>query len=396
MRKRILSVLLMISLLCGLFAACGKASGPTGEQKDEKYDEYMEAVLTDWVQSISASEAMYTDLDWALSYIDAFANNQTWDALLNARAAVELVIKRTKLREEPEWAAPEEAYSYFMEQEKDISFVQPELESFEYNRNAMLQTCTMLRYDLMTDAFLLDGIPRIADTVTAERDAKKYNLQYLALSTNYLLLELNDTEWAEKVYRSMRDFCPQIAALREGGPTEKDELEAAVSIALDEYSDLLAEQAFLVGRSQAVTDLLDAYVTQGNHADIAAMCSSIDGLPSVLPDPGWELDSGQYFWTDEDGSHRYLTGTEDLTSPPENCVLNYADVTEPEVLEYIFFLNHIGLDGERVDGEDGFYSVCFQTGDSDFVVSWTEKGAAIYMLKGPVCLAPDWFVFSRN
>lgn len=389
--------MLIMSLLCGLLVACGKKPDPDKVHPDKVYDEYIEAVLTDWMRYISVQDNMYEDLNWALSYIEAFTNDPDWGALLNARAAVELVMERIELREEPEWSAQEEAYNYFMEREKDVSFIQPELETFEYNRNSMLQTCNMLRYALMADSFLLDGIPRTSDTVATIRGENNSNLRYLALSTSYLLLELNDAEWTEKVRKSMLDFCPQISAVSDPALIEKEQVEAAASDVLDELADLITEKQLLLGRSRADSDLLAEYINQGNDAAIDAMLSNIDGLPTVLPDPGWELASGRYFWTNEDGSRRYLTKKEDLTSPPESCILEYADVTEPEVIEYISLLYHdIGLDGEWVDGENDFYNVYFQAGDSVFVVSWSEEGAAIYMLRNPVCLAPDWFIPNSN
>lgn len=385
--------MLIMSLLCGLLAACGKKPDPVDVHPDKVYDEYIEAILTDWVQYISVMEAMYEDLDWALSYVKAFADNPEWGALLSARAAVELVMKRMELREEPEWLAQEETYNYFVKREKDVSFIQPELEEFEYNRESMLLTCNMLRYHLATDIFLLNGIPEAADITAIMRDEKDNILQYLALSTNYLLLELDDAEWTEKVLKSMRDYCPQIEAASNPFLTEKGQTESAASTVLDELSDLEIQYQIWVGQSQADLDLLTEYINQGNDAAIDAMLSNIDGLPAVLPDPGWELASGQYYWTNEDGSHRYLTKKEELTSPPENCILKYADVTEPEVVEYIYLLHEaIGLNGRWENDGDDFYKVYFQVDDSIFVVSWSEEVAAIYMLKNPVCLAPGWFI----
>lgn len=400
MLKKILAVLLAAALLCGPLAACGgKEDAPetTKIEENEEYEAYIELMLTDWMRYISASEAMYEDLDWAISYIAAFGEQPDWGSLLSARAAVELAAKRIELREEPAWDAPEKAYDYFMDREIDVSFIQSELESFGIHRQSLLVTCEMLRQHLMNDVFSRDGLPRTVDIAAVEGDQNRATLTYLAFSTDYLLLELNDSEWAEKVHKAMQESSPQINAARDPSLTTKEELEEAASDMLDELSDSEAELASLVGRSQAELDLLQEYLAEGDVESIIAMYGTIEGLPTLLTDPGWELTEALYYWTEADGTRRYLTKKEDLTGPPEHCILEYSDVTEEEVVEYIYLLHEVlGLDGRWVDGEDDYYDVYFQTGDSVVVVSWEEKGAAIYMMETPVCFAPDWFISANQ
>lgn len=395
MLKKILAALLAAVLLCGLLAACeGTAGSP--KEPEEHDASYMELILTDWMRFISASEAMYEDLDWALSYIAAFGRQPDWDALLCARAAIELAAKRIELREEPSWDAPAEAYDYFMDREIDVAFVRPELENFEFNRQSLLNTCHMLRQSLMGDVFFRNGLSRTADTAAIEAEESQASLEYLAYSTEYLLLELNDAEWTEKVHKAMKESCPRIDAVRDTSLTA-EELEEAASNALESISALVTDLSRLLGRSQAELDLLQEYTAQGEYDAIMDMFGAIAGLPELLSDPGWELTEAYYYWVNEDGTRRYLTKKEDLTSPPEHCVLEFSDVTEEEVAEYISFLdNWLGLSGERVDGGNGYYDVYFQAGDSILAVSWAEKGAAIYMLENPVCLAPDWFILANR
>lgn len=398
MSKKILAALVAAALLCGLLTACGGKENPSGaSEKDTEYDEYIELILTDWMRYISASEAMHEDLDWAISYIAAFGEQPEWSALLSARAAVELAAKRIKLREEPAWDAPKEAYDYFMDREIDVSFVQPELADFEVNRQFLLGTCETLRQSLMNDVFTRDGLPRTVDTAAMNTEHNRASLTYLALTTDYLLLELDDAEWAEKVHKAMQESSPRIDAARDPALTTEEELKEAVSDTLEVISAAVTDLTSLVGRSQAELDLLREYTAQGDTEAIIAMYGTIGGLPTLLTDPGWKLTEAHYYWTNEDGTHRYLTKKEDLTSPPESCILEFSDVTEEEVVEYIYYLHEVlGLDGNWVDGENGYYDVYFRAGDSVLVVSWTEKGAAIYMLENPVCLAPDWFIAANQ
>lgn len=389
MGKKMLAALLAAVLLCGALAACGGKSEP---ERDAEYDTYMDLMLTDWMRYLSASEAMYEDLDWAFSYTAALDGRPDWDALLCARAAVELAAKRIELREAPAWDAPAEAYDYFMGRETDVSFVQPELEKYEANRQMILDSCNALRQNLMFDVFFQDGLSRTVDAAAAKARLIGASLDYLAYSTEYLLMELNDGKWTDKVHESMKEACPRINAIRDASMTKED-LQEAASSAVEAYSDTLAEYVSVVGRKQAEFDLISEYIAQGDLDAVKAMFSAIDGLPTLLPEPGWELTEAAYYWTNEDGTHRYLTKKEDLTGPPENFVLEFSDVTEEEVIEYISLLhNEIGLDGEWTDCENGYYDVYFQAGDSVFAVSWTEKGATVYMLKNPVCLVPDWFI----
>lgn len=389
MGKKTLAALLAAVLLCGLLMACGGRAEP---ERDAEYDTYMELMLTDWMRYLSASEALYADLDWAFSYTAALDGQPNWDTLLCARAAVELAAKRIELREAPAWDAPAEAYDYFMDREVDVSFVQPELENFESNRQTLLNSCNTLRQNLTFDVFFLDGLSRTVDAAAVKARMIETTLDYLAYSTEYLLMELNDGEWMDKVHESMKEACPRINAIRDASMAKEDVQEAA-SNAVEAYSDAVTEYVSIIGRNQAESDLISEYIDQGDFAAVTAMFSAIDGLPALLPEPGWELTEATYYWTNEDGTRRYLTKKEDLTGPPENFVLEFSDVTEEEVVEYISQLYHeIGLDGEWKDCENGNYDVYFQTGDSVFAVSWTEKGAAVYMLKNPVCLVPDWFI----
>lgn len=396
MSKKILSALLTAALLCALLTACGGKENPAPSvalEKDTEYGEYIELILTDWMRYISTSEAMYEDLDWAIPYIAALGEQPEWNTLLSARAAIELAAKRIELREEPAWDAPKEAYDYFMDREVDISFVQPELESFEDNRQFLLRTCNLLRQHLMSDVFTLDGLPRTVDTAAMEAEYNRASLTYLAFNTDYLLLELDDAEWTEKVRKAMQEFSPRIDAARDPSLTTEEALENAASDTLDVISAAVTDLASLVGRGQAELDLLREYAARGDTGAITAMYGTIGGLPTLLADPGWELTEACYYWTNEDGTRRYLTKKEDLTGPPEHCILEYSGATEEDVVEYISFLHDVlGLDGSWEDGEDGCYDVNFQAGDSILTVSWTKNGAAIYMLETPVCLAPDWFI----
>lgn len=391
--KKILAVLLTAILLCGLLTACGEEEARLEKQK--KYTEdngYIELILTDWMRYISAEEAMYGDMDWAISYIAAFGEQPEWNTLVNARAAVELAAKRIELREEPVWDAPEEAYGYFMDREVDVSFVQPELAGFETERQSLLTTCQTLRENLMSDVFTKNGLSRMADTAAIHTEESELTLTYLALTTDYLLLQLDDAEWTEKVHESMQEFSPRIHAARSPALTTAEDLENAAVDTLESLSAVVTEFTSLIGREQAELDLMQEYIARGDTASVIAMLGSIEGLPTLLPDPGWDLTEASYFWTNEDGTRRYLTKKEDLTSTPEQCVLKFSDVTEEETAQYLSLLYEgLGLSGSRVDGEDGCYDVYFSCDDSVLVVSWTGKGADIYLLENPVCLAPGWF-----
>lgn len=400
MSKKILAALLTAALLCALLTACGGKENPAPSEapiNDTEHGQYIELILTDWMRYISASEAMYEDLDWAISYIAAFGEQPEWSTLLSARAAIELAAKRIELREEPAWDAPKEAYDYFMDREVDVSFVQPELADFEVNRQSLLRTCELLRQNLMNDVFTLDGLPRTVDTAAMEAEYNRAFLTYLAFNTDYLLLELDDAEWTEKVRRAMQESSPRINAARDPALTTEEELEKAALDTLDAISSAMTDLTLLVGRGQAELDLLREYYDRGDTEAIVAMFGTIGGLPTLLADPGWELTEAYYYWTNEDGTRRFLTKKEDLTGPPEHCILEYSGVTDNEVVEYIYFLHDVlGLDGSWVDGEDGCYDVYFQAGDSILTVSRTEDGAAIYMLETPVCLAPDWFIAANQ
>lgn len=392
MGKKMLAALMAAVLLCGLLTACG---GKAESEKDAEYDTYMELILTDWMRYISASEAMHEDLDWAISYTADFGDQPNWDTLLCARAAIELAAKRIELRGEPAWDTPAEAYDYFIARGADVSFVQPELESFESSRQSLLTSCNVLRQNLMSDIFFLDGLPRTVDTAKTKARINEAALEYLAYSTEYLLMELNDEEWLEKVHESMKEACPRISTVRDASMTAEEVKEAA-SNAVESTADATTALAAAVGRSQAELDLMQEYFDQGDFDGVMSMFSTIDGLPGLLPDPGWKLAEAAYYWTEADGTRRYLTKNEDLTGPPEGCVLKFPEVTEEEVVEYISVLNdEIGLDGEWSDHENGYYDVFFRAGDSVLAVSWAEKGAAIYMLENPVCLAPDWFIIAN-
>lgn len=391
--KKILAVLLTAILLCGLLTACGEEEARLEKQKKDTEDNgYIELILTDWMRYISAEEAMYGDMDWAISYIAAFGEQPEWNTLVNARAAVELAAKRIELREEPVWDAPEEAYGYFMDREVDVSFVRPELAGFETERQSLLTTCQTLRENLMSDVFTKNGLSRMADTAAIHTEESELSLTYLALTTDYLLLQLDDAEWTEKVHESMQEFSPRIHAARSPALTTAEDLENAAVDTLESLSAVVTEFTSLIGREQAELDLMQEYIARGDTASVIAMLGSIEGLPTLLPDPGWDLTEASYFWTNEDGTRRYLTKKEDLTSTPEQCVLKFSDVTEEETAQYLSLLYDVlGLSGSRVDGEDGCYDVYFSCDDSVLVVSWTGKGADIYLLENPVCLAPGWF-----
>lgn len=393
--KRTLVILTAVLILCTGLTACDgspapglKPNGQTGELPEQK-------LLSDWFDYLFACENLYGDMQWAISYINDFLETPSWEQLQTARMALSTAKRYIELREKPEETMTAEEYNQFLRQGMDVSFVHPEIGSFQQSKQLVLSNCLSLEYGLFQEAFGVREraiLARYADILQQEYHQ---DIRYLALCTDNLLLALGDDDRTQKLRSFITEHCPLIAA-EQTDIDNPEELYLRASAVLDEIEELQALNEELLGSARASLNRLEYALANGDLEMLAGNVAPIDGLPLLLPYPDWyDLESAEYYyyWSESDGNRTRPVEREDLRKAPDGCVITCPDVSLESLLDYRDALAKAGLKCLATREADGSCSVYYEVGESTFVFTWEADAVQIFMLEEPICMAPVWYFY---
>lgn len=393
--KRILTFLMAVLCLCTLLTACGRTDTPEPEPEKELPEQQL---LSDWFDYLLASENLYGDMQWAISYINDFLETPSWEQLQIARMALNTAKLYITQREKPEETMTAEEYDRFLRQGMDVSFVHPEIGTFQQGKQSALTSCLLLEYGLFQDAFGTREREHLALYTDILQREYIQDIRYLALCTDNLLLTLGDDDWTQKFRSFVEENCPLIAA-EQTDLEDPDALYELASAALDEIEELKTLRSEELGLARASLNRMEDAMANGGLETLAANAAPIDGLPILLPYPEWyDMESAEYYyyWSSSDGSRTYPTEREDLREAPSGCVITCPGVSLEELLDYQDTLARVGLECISTQEEDGSCNVYYELGESTFVFSWQEDAVQIFMLEEPICLAPVWYFYGLS
>lgn len=392
--KRTLALLTAVLCLCIWLTACGGTAEPEPEEPAGELQE--QQLLSDWFDYLFACENLYGDMQWAISYIHEFLETPSWERLQTARMALNTAKLYIEQREKPEETMTAEAYDQFLRQGMDVSFVHPEIGTFQQEKQSALTHCLQLEHGLFQDAFGVRERANLARYTDILQQEFQQDICYLALSTDNLLLTLGDSDWTQKFRSFIAENCPLISA-EQTGIANSDALYEQASAVLDEIEELRTLQSEELGSARASLNRMEDAMSNGDLETLAANAAPIDGLPLLMPCPDWfDTESAEYYyyWSGNDGTRTYPTEREDLCGTPDGCVITCPGVSLEALLDYRETLAGVGLECLSTQEEDGVCSVYYEVGGSTIVFSWEADAVQIFMLEEPVCLAPVWYFYA--
>lgn len=429
MIKKLIAAVLACFLLCAPLAACGggdasKGSGeipPLIALSAEENEALTHKLLEDWYGYLIRCEYLYGDLLWALSYLDAFFENRSWDSLQTARAAMASAMRRAETVRETllEPKMNPEDYSRLIQAGADVSAVQLAIGGIQtYVVDPVLLVYQNYRSFLNSPGELLFieyDFNCFKEWARLERKSYEINLHDCAVETNYLLLSLDSETEEARFIEFVKERCPQLSRWMEGAPQTQEELMDLSAELLNGLEAVSNEMSSLLGQLQAGLELnRDAVnsldIEGGSESlsqfldDMADGAADLKGFPSALPYPDWWYDSRNevvsYFWDEavcgaegETEPRRFAVPGDAILTPPDTFVMRWADVPLASCLAYIDALEGFQISAGYAKEEEGVFTAYYEVPSGSFVLSWEEEGVSFYPLEGSVCFAPPWYLY---
>lgn len=411
--------ILVLILLIALLVSCTKQGFPqetssspeTANQMQEQeiYNEITRRVLEDWYIYLLQCERLYGNLCWAVSYLDSFLENHSWDSLQIARAAMESAKKDVDSLKEIEPQASADDYAKLLQSGIDLGTYSNMINNS--NQKLILYRIPYRLYRSYLNGptdmiFYNNYLTYIGDWAHLMQKQFDIRLHILAPMTDLLLLSVDNKEVESVLTDFIAEYCPQIESWRKENPEEPQALMELIS-ELDAESDKLKlESSHLEGKFQLIRSLQNDRTTQANDTIdedeyvtiMASDLADLNGFPISLPTPMWWFKNFEesyctYIWHCEDEESEYAHPGDVLNSPPDWCYMEWNGVSLEEYHDYIEELNSYGIT-ETAGWQETEHMYCtYYNLESSFLLVWDERKVAFYTMEGSVCFAPPWYVY---
>ena len=400
------AVLAVLSLL--LCASCGEITednaGDTTEtdniiqvettEKTEKIEELTETVLSDWFDYLYASDYLYGDMLWAVSYTEQFFENPIWENLQMARVAAVTAEKYITVRNMPEAAMTAEDYILMLQAGYDVSAVETEALSYEVNKTIALNDCYLIRQGLSSEIFWKISYEDFRKSVELMRETYEKNLQYLNTATEHLLLTLNDDAWSEKFHTFVAENCPTLPGYKTEIPAEIDAVYAEADRILDEIEAANGRKTEHIGELQATIYRMEDIIAGGDLSELQNNAMEFAGMPISLPFSGWNMAAGTeyFYYVLEDGSNHYPVEQEELTGKPDGWLFEYPLVPKEDLIAYQTLLSDCGLEPSDIKDTEDEYKLTYFLGDVAFMLTWDTEKVTFFAPEGNIDFNPVWYL----
>lgn len=365
---------------------------PAKQEEPKTLSAQKAAMQADWQACLAVTDAVYSDLLWALDYAEAFAGENSWDSLLKARAAcgaAELALQQMQL---PEQTLTQEQSAALMDAGIEADIVKKEFAGLETMLAQNLDTLSGLKGLLKNDVYLTVSVQMLSDWIADCRQVVQLQCEYLCLMTNGLLLQIGSDE----LWRQMDVELPTLAAARAGWYDDEQPLQAACTDVLDALETQISSKTGTLGVSEYTLRLVQDAVDTGELDRLRAQINVMDGVPAYFPQPSWVPDdAAQYYLvTDEEsGEKRLVTAGEDISQTPSASYLCCSGVSSEDVEQYAQRLTQWGLEAYADWDEAGeTYQVFSVSGESMMLVEWTQEQTVVYLTQPVGCLIPELYL----
>lgn len=338
---------------------------PTSEKK----------LFDDWCAGLQAANDLYGNMLWALDYVDAWTENQTWDNLITARAACILLAAYINDYEFPSLTLTDEEMAELSRSgvatEVLIDYYRVSYNSSEMYMNFRSNIFCCLEADAVFAAEL-ENVGELADWI---RRSLESECEYLSLATNYLLMGMvGDATDGEALWSDFQSKYPIIFLQDTAWQTDAGQMEAVSADIALEIDALLEEKNALL-----LKHIADGENTIMDYNDGTPRATiEIEGCPDMLPVPLWHdpLDAkyASFSYGEDKTVVAHVCG-EQLSADDCNIIYQHEDVSLAQVEEYMTMLEPYAL---AMAGEENQWTVLME--DYSVSVSWSENTVQMIFL----------------
>lgn len=384
--KEGLCLALVWALVLSLCSACGETSAnPTDALAEEK-----QLLLADWTSHLEATEKIYAQMHWVLDYVDTCLADNQWDSLLKARAACNAAAGYLQGIVLPEFTLTQEQCDSLIGAGIEADFVQAEYlnlpTALRQERNTFASLDALLNHDL----FLQASWENLSIWSEACRSALKDQAQYYCLSTNYLLLQLEETA----LWDSFPEQYPILSQMAADWEEDPDRLLEQGTLILNQYEERIIQMNQCVGTSEYTLQLVQEALDTGDLTYLSQAIHTIGGVSAYVPTPEWML--GEYvscylITNPETGEMEPVSSGQEIASVPSGYYVS-ASAAQEEVEQYAQKLASWGFaPAAGWKDENQVYQVVLLNENGSMIVEWTEEETLLYMSQPVACLIPELY-----
>lgn len=353
MGRRKPGLLALVLVLSTLLAGCDESGGGAGggtmdpgtapahsSEPAPQSTGAQGALVDQWAQCLAVNEAVLSLSDWAFDYAGRYARSNSWNDLLMARAAAETALAALKGVSLPEPVLSKQDYNELMEQGIEADVVKLERDKLPNAVEHTVITLEVLWWQLYEDIYFKSGLENLEQLVKLDRETVELTAAYLADTTNYLLLQVED----RSLWDRMRDEYPWLSRQRGRWTEDPRALEESASEALDGLEAVNTGLGECIGASKYALYLVDEAVETGSLDKLRPEMNVVRGAKSVFPLPRWVDDSSTYLYGFSAGGETVaLAPEQDDFDGPEFCVIKTQGVARRDVEDYLNHLQEFGF-----------------------------------------------------
>lgn len=386
--KRLL-ITAAILLTLGTLIGCSSAARQTPLQEEKA------ALQSDWEACLEISESRFRQLLWVYDSVEAYARDNSWDSLLKARAACAAAMGSLQQLSPRELTMSQEQYQELIGAGIEADVVAMECENLSAGITQTIHTLTMLETILQDDIYFTESVEILADRVRVGRQIVQDECSYLCLTTNYLLLQMQE----DGLWEEMESRYPIIGACQDPWYSDPEPIMSACGAVLE---DLQAQQTRLsefLGVSDYTLKLVEEAAATGDVSRLAKQMNHVAGVPAYFPLPGWIAENpAQCLYLIPDAQTQELRpadSPEDLSQAPSACYLLCGGIHREAVEGYGERLKSWGLEPyAHWDAEAEAYRLRVTSGESQLLVEWTQDETTLCLTSPVACLIPELYLLA--
>lgn len=381
MKKYIFAILLVMALCCGLL-----------QEECRAEDSADIRMLNDLLGYIYLDEMIYSDLSWAIEYIERFDREKSWENLLLARASLSIAKKDIAACTLPAPEMTPEDYQNLMKRGIDVSFLGMSDVSFRRYKTGLISACTNLTNGIMWGIFLKDEWDIYVRMLRNRKKETEIHIQHFADMVDWVLTSLNNPAMAKKFNTLLEKHCPETHARLRKTPKPLKTIEAESHANIEQLKAVVMEESKIVGAMQQRLNFINDTVEKNALALLyRENRMTISNMPPVVFYPEWFRNTNSnvdYLWRENGEIVMPPKSRTKLTRAPDVCRIEINDVSLDEVKVYQKYLAKMGLPCLWSKEEGGKLKLYYIVKNSNFVIFWEKRQVTIYMMDNPICFVP--------
>ena len=403
MAKRAFLILLCFLTLIS-FGACGQktqsapSTASTTTVPAPEYTEEKELLLQHWKDYLAATENIYAHMNWALSYMKAYAENNDWSSYLKAHAACSAALRYIRDHNY------KLAYTITDEQSRALDSIGIQTDSvqayylaFESSQAGLATTLKLLSNNLQSEQYYRSLNQQFGKKVEKNLEQISLMSSFYCLDTNYLLLNLGmDSQWD-----TFLEEYPTLSKGKVDWISDKDALETEANKVLDLYESSLSQNAEQQGVSEYINKLIEEAYSTHKLENLHKEIQIPENCPGYLPIPDFLLtmDYDVYYSCNDPETEKtkLISSGQIIDKVPDNMLVNISGVAKEAVEQYAAQLKARDFDLiTKWNEEDRSYVLLVAVGDGTLMVKWTAEETAFYLSDEICYLLPELILLTLD